>query len=105
MNALGYLRIRNTANRVSTSRHRSRLYGSCERPSIIRNGKTKKAVVIVDHGSKRMEANLLLEQVVEAFRLQSQFDVVHLAHMEIAKPDISDAIRNESLYDPIEWFV
>ena len=53
----------------------------------------KTAVIIVDHGSRREEANALLESVVESFEKQSKMDVVEAAHMELAKPDIADALR------------
>ena len=58
------------------------------------NGVAKKtAVVIVDHGSRRAEANALLHNVVESFQTKSQMDIVEPAHMEIQKPSISDALR------------
>jgi len=58
------------------------------------NGVSKKtAVVIVDHGSRRAEANALLHNVVDSFQTKSQMEIVEPAHMEIQKPSISDALR------------
>lgn len=59
----------------------------------VSNGASKKtAVVIVDHGSRRAEANALLHDVVESFRSRSQMSIVQAAHMEIQKPNIADAL-------------
>ena len=48
----------------------------------------KKALLIVDHGSKRNEANDMLPGVVEMLREKSDFKVVFHAHMELAEPTI-----------------
>jgi len=53
----------------------------------------KMAVVIVDHGSRRAEANALLHDVVESFQTKSRIDIVEPAHMEIQTPSIADALR------------
>jgi sirohydrochlorin ferrochelatase len=49
----------------------------------------KRALLLVDHGSQRGEANAVLVQVAEIIRRQSDFPVVHYAHMEIAEPTIA----------------
>ncbi|MFQ5801344.1 MAG: CbiX/SirB N-terminal domain-containing protein [Candidatus Methylomirabilales bacterium] len=49
----------------------------------------KRAVLLVDHGSRRQEANAVLIEVAEMIRHLSGFQVVHYAHMEIAEPTIT----------------
>ena len=49
----------------------------------------QRALLLVDHGSRREEANAVLVQVAEMIRRLSGFPVVHYAHMEIAEPTIS----------------
>ncbi|MGH7383336.1 MAG: sirohydrochlorin chelatase, partial [Candidatus Methylomirabilales bacterium] len=48
-----------------------------------------RALLLVDHGSRRGEANAVLVQVADIIRRQSDFAVVHYAHMEIAEPTIA----------------
>ena len=48
-------------------------------------------VILVDHGSKRDEANLLLEDVAQLFRGTTDARIVEIAHMELADPTIADA--------------
>lgn len=48
-------------------------------------------VVIVDHGSKRVEANAMLEEVVRMYRSVSGAPIVEAAHMELAEPTIAQA--------------
>ncbi len=48
----------------------------------------KRALLLVDHGSRREQANAVLVQVAEIIRDRSDFDTVHYAHMEIAEPTI-----------------
>ena len=50
-------------------------------------------VVIVDHGSKREEANAMLERFGVMFAAASCHDIVEIAHMELAEPGISQAVR------------
>jgi len=50
-----------------------------------------KALLIVDHGSRRDEANRLLAQVESLLRERDAFPIVHHAHMELAPPTIADA--------------
>ncbi len=49
-----------------------------------------KALLIVDHGSVRHEANRMLEGVAEILRRQRPHLIVHIAHMELAEPTIKD---------------
>jgi sirohydrochlorin ferrochelatase len=52
-----------------------------------------RALLLVDHGSRRAEANAILEQVHAqiAARLGPEILVAH-AHMELARPSIAEAI-------------
>lgn len=49
------------------------------------------AVIIVDHGSKREQANAMLECVAGLYAVNSGVSIVEHAHMEIAEPDIPTA--------------
>lgn len=51
----------------------------------------KIGVIVVDHGSRRPEANKLLEKIVEDYKGVSGFDLVEPAHMELAEPSIAAA--------------
>lgn len=53
----------------------------------------KTGIIIVDHGSRRDESNLLLEQVAARFaqRFGEQYSIVEPAHMELAEPSIATA--------------
>lgn len=51
------------------------------------------AVVIVDHGSKRAESNLMLNQFVQLYKQITKRPIVEVAHMEIAQPSIAQAIK------------
>jgi len=51
------------------------------------------AVVIVDHGSRRAEANDAFLEVVARFGERGRFQIVEPAHMEIASPTIEDAFE------------
>mmetsp|Transcript_37226 Transcript_37226/g.44993 ORF Transcript_37226/g.44993 Transcript_37226/m.44993 type:complete len:201 (-) Transcript_37226:349-951(-) len=50
-------------------------------------------VIIVDHGSRREASNDLLLDFVEMYQKQTGRDIVEPAHMELAKPSISDAFE------------
>ncbi|XP_020226640.1 sirohydrochlorin ferrochelatase, chloroplastic isoform X2 [Cajanus cajan] len=52
------------------------------------------AVIIVDHGSRRKESNLLLNDFVEMFKHKTGYEIVEPAHMELAEPSISDAFQS-----------
>jgi sirohydrochlorin ferrochelatase len=47
--------------------------------------------ILVDHGSKRDEANALLEDVAQLFRGATGAAIVEIAHMELAEPTIAQA--------------
>lgn len=49
----------------------------------------KRALLLVDHGSRREQANGVLAEVAEIVRRRSDFAVVRYAHMEIAEPTIA----------------
>lgn len=48
-------------------------------------------IVIVDHGSSRLEANRRHEEFVAEWRGTSGYDIVEAAHMELAAPTLADA--------------
>ncbi len=52
----------------------------------------KRAILLVDHGSRRAEANALLEDVAEQVRARAPEWIVEVAHLEIAEPDIAAGI-------------
>ena len=51
----------------------------------------KIGLIIVDHGSRRTEANDLLFNIVDRYKLKSEYDIIEGAHMELAEPSIKDA--------------
>jgi sirohydrochlorin ferrochelatase len=51
-----------------------------------------RAILLVDHGSRRAAANELLGQIAESLRDRTPSCVVEIAHMEIAPPSIADGI-------------
>ncbi|WCJ21004.1 sirohydrochlorin ferrochelatase B [Euphorbia peplus] len=52
---------------------------------------SKDAVIIVDHGSRRKQSNLMLNDFVAMFREKTGYPIVEPAHMELAEPSIRDA--------------
>jgi sirohydrochlorin ferrochelatase len=48
-------------------------------------------IVIVDHGSRREEANRLHESFVREWRERGNYPIVEAAHMELAEPSIATA--------------
>ncbi len=54
---------------------------------------TKKALLIIDHGSKRESANAMLGDVVALLRQQRPELIIHGAHMELAAPSIADGVQ------------
>lgn len=60
-------------------------------PSLLGTPREKIAVILVDHGSRRDESNMLLLEVVDAFRAHSAWSIVEPAHMELAEPSIASA--------------
>ncbi|XWS40709.1 hypothetical protein CRYUN_Cryun17cG0018700 [Craigia yunnanensis] len=51
----------------------------------------KDRVIIVDHGSRHRESNLMLNEFVALFREKTGYPIVQPAHMELAEPSIKDA--------------
>jgi len=52
----------------------------------------KPAIVVVDHGSRRPEANAQLEALARHLRESAPDRVIHFAHMELAEPTLAQAI-------------
>jgi len=52
----------------------------------------KRAILLIDHGSRRAEANALLEAVAEQVRKRAPDSIVEAAHLEITKPGIAEGI-------------
>ena len=50
------------------------------------------AILLVDHGSRRAEANAQLEEIASRVRTREPDRTVRIAHMELAQPSISDGI-------------
>ena len=48
----------------------------------------KQALLLIDHGSTRDDANELLPKVAQMVREMSDFEIVCYAHMELAEPTI-----------------
>ena len=52
----------------------------------------KRAILLVDHGSRRPEANALLTAVAERVAERVPDVIVRCAHMDLAEPDIAAGI-------------
>lgn len=54
---------------------------------------SKTGIIIVDHGSRRIESNAMLEEVAALFhkRFAEKYEIVEPAHMELAEPSIATA--------------
>lgn len=50
------------------------------------------AILIVDHGSRREEANAQLEAIAEMVRALQSETIVRVAHMELAAPSIAEGL-------------
>jgi sirohydrochlorin ferrochelatase len=50
--------------------------------------KTRQALLLIDHGSTREDANELLPKVARMVKEMSDFEIVCYAHMELAEPTI-----------------
>src|SRR5918996_2641760 len=54
-----------------------------------------KAILLIDHGSVRQEANEMLDSVAALVRhIAGPGVIVHAAHMELAKPTIASGFRH-----------
>ena len=52
----------------------------------------KRAILLIDHGSRRDEANALLDAVAEQVRKRTPASIVEVAHLEITEPNIAEGI-------------
>ncbi len=52
----------------------------------------KPALVLVDHGSRRAEANSALDELAALVRAADPERCVHVAHMELAPPELESAL-------------
>jgi sirohydrochlorin ferrochelatase len=50
------------------------------------------AILLVDHGSRRTEANEQLEEIARRIRVREPGRIVIAAHMELAAPSIAEGI-------------
>lgn len=55
---------------------------------------SRDGVIIVDHGSRRKESNLMLNEFVVMFRDKTGYPIVEPAHMELAEPSIKHAFSS-----------
>ncbi len=53
----------------------------------------RRAIVLIDHGSRRAEANAMLEEVAAALRRRVPERIIAVAHMELAPPSLADAVE------------
>lgn len=58
--------------------------------------KNKKALILIDHGSRVNEANSLLEDIAAKIIKSNNcdFDIVTYSHMELAEPTIKQAFKH-----------
>ncbi len=50
-----------------------------------------RAILLVDHGSRKDEANAVLEAIADGLRARRPDAIVEVAHMELAEPTFADA--------------
>ncbi len=57
---------------------------------------SKKALIIVDHGSKFNEANQMLAEIAELIKEKDtpEFEIISYCHMELAEPTIEQAFED-----------
>ena len=53
-----------------------------------------RAIVLVDHGSRRPEANAQLEALAAELRAREPGTLVRTAHLEVAAPDVAAALAD-----------
>jgi sirohydrochlorin ferrochelatase len=53
----------------------------------------KVAVILVDHGSRKAEANDMLLEVARKYKTLYNIEIVEAAHMELSEPSISTAFK------------
>jgi len=61
------------------------------KPITTRESVLKTAVIVIDHGSRFQAANEMLEEVGKMLRARNAFDIVEVAHMELADPSLDAA--------------
>ncbi len=54
----------------------------------------KQALILVDHGSRRPEANSVVEHLARRLRDRAPDRVVAFAHMELAHPTVAEAVAD-----------
>jgi sirohydrochlorin ferrochelatase len=54
----------------------------------------KRAVLLVDHGSQRREANAVLEELAGQLRAKLPDRIVAFAHLELAEPTVAQGIAS-----------
>tara|TARA_B100000586_G_C19991085_1_gene376306 strand:- start:255 stop:617 length:363 start_codon:yes stop_codon:yes gene_type:complete len=54
---------------------------------------TKKALLIIDHGSRKKGANHMLFDIVKLARSQRPHIIIYGAHMELAEPNIQQGVE------------
>ncbi|XP_057726721.1 sirohydrochlorin ferrochelatase, chloroplastic-like [Arachis stenosperma] len=54
------------------------------------------AVIIVDHGSRRKESNLLLNEFVKMFKHKTGYEIVEPAHMDVVNDRIKHCLKHIS---------
>lgn len=52
----------------------------------------RRAILLVDHGSRREEANAVVGEIAELIRKAAPECIVRIAHMELAAPTVAEAI-------------
>lgn len=62
--------------------------------SVILPAVEQTALVVVDHGSRRSESNLMLEEMARMVAEQVPYPIVEPAHMELAEPSIATAFAS-----------
>ena len=55
--------------------------------------RTLLGVIVVDHGSKRDESNIYVQEMARLFQHHADVEIVEPAHMELASPDINAAYQ------------
>jgi len=53
----------------------------------------KRAIVLVDHGSRHAEANAVLDGIAALLRARLPDRLVRVAHMELAPPSVAEAVE------------
>ena len=63
-----------------------------------------RAILLVDHGSRRPEANAQLEALAEQVRAREPGTLVVSAHLELAPPDIAEALARCAAAARATWW-